>query len=136
MWFSGHPYEGNNRSDGNLSVPQYVARVKGYLENPDSGAKTIQDGSPAGGFPPGEQVAKDESRMERSSSDVLFQALAREKARRQESRDNEIARFQELQAAQAARQEQSQGLQALMRDQEAPGGTFDRWFGQQEQRRV
>lgn len=27
MWFSGKPYEGNNRSDGYLTVPEYVARV-------------------------------------------------------------------------------------------------------------
>jgi len=27
MWFSGRPYAGNNRSDGYLTVPQYVSRV-------------------------------------------------------------------------------------------------------------
>lgn len=27
MWFSGKPYAGNNRSDGYLTVPEYVSRV-------------------------------------------------------------------------------------------------------------
>jgi len=28
MWFSGRPYAGNTRSDGYLSVPQYVSKVR------------------------------------------------------------------------------------------------------------
>lgn len=31
MWFSGKPYAGNNRSDGYLTVPQYVSKVMGGL---------------------------------------------------------------------------------------------------------
>lgn len=27
LWFSGQPYAGNNASDGNLTVPQYVLAV-------------------------------------------------------------------------------------------------------------
>lgn len=30
-WFSGAPYAGNNRCDINICVPEYVARIRGYM---------------------------------------------------------------------------------------------------------
>ena len=51
MWFSGKPLQGNNRSDGSNTVPQYVAKFRDAMNNadsPESGAVTAAGvGTPA-----------------------------------------------------------------------------------------